>query len=181
LAYRLRWYEDVTPARRDGYEGSKVFVHDAITLDQPYARVRRRLLDDPAWIAPIATASITQTLVGAGPGMIAVPDPADLTMPPEAVRCQLAAARLTTGQVVIPLRWITELDREVFPAILDADLRVTDHEPRTTTLELMGTYASPTPAMRDSVHDLTSTAVAVFLRDLAATFPTIIQQRTVES
>jgi len=141
-----------------------MFVRDFIAIDEPFESVAPQLLQDAAWLEPIAYDAVVEairTLRALNPGQ-----PLTLDLAPVTVHCARGPVRIRDDTLVMPLRWDTNVPAEVLPA-LTSDLEVVPLGRERSQVVMNATYRradAPDHTTRRAVD----TGVRAFLQGLAS-------------
>ena len=140
-----------------------MFVRDFLAVEQPFEMVAPQLLQDAAWLDPIAHDAVAEAidaLVALHPGT-----PLALGVPPVTVRCARGPVRIRDDALVMPLRWDTTAPRDVLPTLI-SDLEVLPLG-RARSHLVMSATCHP-DAADPTTGRVVDTSVRAFLRGLAA-------------
>lgn len=147
-----------------------MFVQSTSTLERPYLRLRRALMGDSDWLAPLASVALLQALGLTTTAPIAADHNEALTQLRDTFRCEIGPIRLHVDAITVTARWLSAIEAGLFPAILDADLRLTSLGATDSQLTIEGTYPRPQPpADPDAIHHTVQTAIDTYLRDVTTT------------
>ena len=145
-----------------------MFVHNSREVERPYHQLRPALIDGPSWLASLAPPALIEALELTSKTPFAADQHETRTLVPAALQCHIGPIRLHVDAIIVPIRWLWDLDLAIFPPVLDADLRLTGSGRTSSQLALSGTYACPTPpADPDMVHQTVQAAIDTYLRDVA--------------
>ena len=139
-------------------------------LERPYLRLRRALMDDPAWLAALASPALIEALEL----VPEIPIPADhdaaLIRLRDAFCCEVGPIRLHVDAITVPLQWLNSVEPSLFPLVLDTDLRLNGHGPTDSQLTLYGTYPRTQPPVDpDLIHRTVQAVLDTYLRDVTTT------------
>ena len=141
-----------------------MFARDFVTVVQPFEVVAPRLLQDAAWMDPIAYDAIVDAV-----GTLRALHPSQsltLDVPAIAVHCTRGLVRLRDDALVMPLQWNTNLPPAVLPG-LTSDLEVAPLGRDRSHVAMNATYRRGATA-ESSVRRAVETALRAFLHGLAS-------------
>ena len=141
-----------------------MFARDFVTVTQPFEAVAPRLVQDAAWMDPMAYEAIVDAV-----GTLRALHPSQtltLDLPSIAVHCTRGLVRLRDDALVMPLRWNTNIPPAVLPR-LTSDLEVAPLGRNRSQVAINTTYrgvGTADPSVRRAVE----TALRAFLHGLAS-------------
>lgn len=146
-----------------------MFVQSTSKVERPYLRLRRALIGDSDWLAPLARQVLYETFEHTA----ATPTAADcdnaLTQLRSAFRCEIGRIRLHADTITVPMQWLNGIEPGLFPPVLDADLRLTSIGATHSQVAIDGTYPrTQPPADPAGIHQTVQTVIDAYLRDVTA-------------
>jgi hypothetical protein len=147
-----------------------VFVQSTSELQRPYLRLRRALMDGPAWLASLASPALIEALGVIPDKPINADHDATLGRLRDTFRCEVGPIRLHVDAITVPLQWLNRVEPSLFPPVLDTDLRLTSHGPTHSQLTIYGSYPRTQPPNDPTlIYQTVQTVLDTYLRNVTTT------------
>jgi hypothetical protein len=141
-----------------------MLTHRTLDLGRPYHRLQPWLVDAPSLIKRIVPDVVAQAIVrqrpDAGTSHL-------LTTAGLPVRVRLGRTQMTIASITVPLRWESELDPDLFPPVVEAELIVTPAAEHSARAVLRIRCADPETGDAGAMREVVEAAADAYLRALA--------------
>jgi hypothetical protein len=119
-----------------------VLVDADLRVAIPYHRVQTALVNVPIWLAHLVPPAVAEALDYNNPGS-SHGQRELLCRVRDAICCDVSSAQVAVDEILVPLRWQSELGSEEFPPVLDVELRAAESAHQWSRLSLRATYECP--------------------------------------
>ena len=119
-----------------------MLVEAELRVAIPYHRVQAAFVHVPIWLAHLVPPAVAEALEYNNPGS-SYGQRELLYRLRDGICCDVGSAHVAIDEIVVPLRWHSELASEEFPPVVDVELRVAESPHQWSRLSLRATFECP--------------------------------------
>ena len=128
----------------------------------PYHRVRAAFVNVPVWLAHLVPPAVAEALEYNNPGS-SHPQRELLYRLRDGICCDVGCAQVASDEIMVPLRWQSELASEQFPPVVDVELRVAESPHQWSRLSLRATFECPSAPRHRHLQSAVDIAADAYL------------------